>query len=76
LQHDLVPRACIASLAVLRAELQDQAEIIFANNKTAAWLKDSGLLQGGKTVMARVGSYAAACTVRSTGGTWVTWHLY
>eukprot|EP00775_Hariotina_reticulata_P013274 gene13274-13405_t len=63
--HDLVPRACIASLAMLRAELQDQAEMIFANNKTAAWLRDSGLLEGGKTLAARVGSYAAARTTSS-----------
>jgi hypothetical protein len=59
-QHDLVPRTCVASLAALRHELELQKEAVFANNATMGWLRDSGVLEGGKALVASLCSYSAA----------------
>ncbi|KAF6261706.1 Alpha/Beta hydrolase protein [Scenedesmus sp. NREL 46B-D3] len=61
--HDLVPRTCVASLAELRRELEQQKEAVFANNTTMAWLRDSGVLQGGKALVASLCTYSAANAV-------------
>jgi hypothetical protein len=63
LQHDLVPRTCVASLAALRHELEQQKEAVFANNTTMAWLRDSGVLAGGKALVASLCTYSAAGAV-------------
>ncbi|WIA19869.1 hypothetical protein OEZ85_005771 [Tetradesmus obliquus] len=58
--HDLVPRTCVASLAQLRQELELQTEAVFANNATMGWLRDSGVLAGGKALVASLCTYSAA----------------
>jgi len=63
LQHDLVPRTCVASLAQLRQELELQTEAVFANNATMGWLRDSGVLAGGKALVASLCTYSAAGAV-------------
>jgi hypothetical protein len=43
--NDMVPRTCVASLAVLRRELEAQKEAVFSNNAALTRLRDSGVLQ-------------------------------
>lgn len=64
MQHDFVPRACVASLAVLRAELEAEKQAMLSSNATAAWLRDSGVLEGGQKLVAGICQQAAASMVR------------
>lgn len=50
----------MASLAQLRQELELQTEAVFANNATMGWLRDSGVLAGGKALVASLCTYSAA----------------
>lgn len=50
---------------MLRQELEAQKEAVFSNNTTMAWLRDSGVLEGGKSLVAGMVSYAATNTVRA-----------
>jgi hypothetical protein len=57
----------VASLAELRRELEQQKEAVFANNATMGWLRDSGVLEGGKALVASLCTYSAGGAVSCRG---------
>lgn len=61
---DLVPRTCVASLALLRSELEAQKEAVYANSSLLSSLKSSGLLEGGASLLSTVATAAIASKVR------------
>jgi hypothetical protein len=60
---DLVPRACVASLALLRSELEQQKEAVYASSSLLGSLKSSGLLDGGASLLGSVATAAIASKV-------------
>jgi hypothetical protein len=44
---DLVPRTCVASLALLRSELEGHKEAAYSNSALLSGLRDSGVLDKG-----------------------------
>lgn len=62
---DMVPRACVASLALLRAELEEQKAAVYASSSLLSSLKRSGLLDGGASLL---GSVATAAFANKVGG--------
>jgi hypothetical protein len=57
---DLVPRTCVASLALLRSELEAQKDAVYANSSLLSSLKSSGLLEGGASLLSTVAAAAIA----------------
>lgn len=60
---DLVPRTCVASLAVLRAQLEAEKDAVYANNTLLSSLKSSGVLEGGVSLLGTVATAALASKV-------------
>lgn len=52
---DLVPRTCVYSLSLLRAELEEQRDAVYANNSLLGSIKASGLLDSGGQLLTQAG---------------------
>jgi hypothetical protein len=63
---DLVPLTCVASLALLRSELEAQKDALYANSSLLSSLKSSGLLEGGASLLSTVATAAIASKVRTS----------
>jgi hypothetical protein len=63
LQYDVVPRACVSSLAALRSEIEEHKEQVFTNNQLAAYLRDSGAMSRGKELVGQFFKLAASAQV-------------
>ena len=69
LQYDVVPRACVSSLAALRTEIEEHKEQVFTNNQLAAYLRDSGAITKGKALVGQFFKLAASAQVGLLEGT-------